>query len=188
MDWPKDGKLVPGEQTGHPVLWHGSLRQLGFSIELPRLSGQWFIDFWGDRKTTKRLKTFGHQTGRDSTSPHFLCTRGGTGLHTDPGYTRYALQLQLHNDGFVVCGVDDVPSELPVFFPGLVILLDTWSPHQVVRDPRLANQGNNKLLCGIDYAERPIEIGPELRRLVEWVPALLRYRPHQANLSFSTVP
>jgi hypothetical protein len=183
MDWPKDG-LLSYDQTGHPVLWHGHLKDLGFKIKLPRLSRAWFTDFWGDQKATKRLKTFGHEKGKDSTTPHFLCTRGGIGLHTDPGYTRYALQLQLYNDGFVVCGLHDIPMEMPVFFPGLVILLDTWSPHQVVRDHRLASQGNNKLLCGIDYAQRPEPL-TQIQRLLDWTPMLLRYRPEQADLSFS---
>jgi hypothetical protein len=183
MDWPRDGELSP-DQTGHPVLWHAYLKELGYHIQLPKLSARWFADFWGDQKESRRLKSFGYQTGKDSTTPHFLCTRGGYQMHTDPGFTRYALQLQLYNDGFLLCGLKDRPAEMPVFFPGLVILLDTWSPHQVIRDPRLANEGSNKLLCGIDYSAKP-DIHLELPRLIDWVPALLKQRPEQADLNLA---
>jgi len=151
MDWPKDAALTT-DQTGHPILWHNTLRKLGFTVPMPKLNGQWFIDLWGDRKTSRRLKTFGH---------------------TDPGYTRYALQIQLYNDGFIVHGLEDNVADMPLFFPGLVILLDTWSPHQVARDPRLASQGPNKMLCGADFAERP-DIEHELPKLVAHVPTLMR--------------
>jgi hypothetical protein len=172
MDWPKDAALTT-DQTGHPILWHNTLRKLGFTVPMPKLNGQWFIDLWGDRKTSRRLKTFGHIDPKDKASPHFLCSRGGLPMHTDPGYTRYALQIQLYNDGFIVHGLEDNVADMPLFFPGLVILLDTWSPHQVARDPRLASQGPNKMLCGADFAERP-DIEHELPKLVAHVPTLMR--------------
>jgi hypothetical protein len=173
MDWPK-GATLSGDQTGHPILWHGTLAELGYGevVALPELEPQWFYDLWGERKTTRRLKTFGHKVGKESTSPHFLCSRGGLPLHTDPGYTRYALQIQLHNQGgFIVHGLEDDPKRMPLFLPGLAILLDTWSPHQVARDPRLPQTGPNKLLVGADYANYP-DIDSELPKLVEHIPLL----------------
>ena len=52
-------------------------------------------------------------------------------MHVDPGYARYAVQIQLYNDGFVVHGLEDDLSKMPQFTPGLVTILDTHSPHQV---------------------------------------------------------
>jgi hypothetical protein len=165
MDWRKDAKMTH-EQTGHPVVWHSTLQELGFEVAMPRLHRMWFNAFWGDDTRSQRLKTFGHKG--DRMSPHFLCTRGGKGMHTDPGFSRYALQVQLWNDGFIVHGLEDRIEDMPIFLPGLVILLDTWSPHTVVRDPRLAQQGDNKLLAGMDFKGMP-DIGSELPELVEWI-------------------
>jgi hypothetical protein len=140
-------------------------------VTYPQLDPVWFFEFWGDWKSTRRLKTFGHKDPKDKTSPHFLCTRGGTVMHTDPGFVRYALQIQLYNDGFVVHGLEDDLDLMPLFNPGLVILLDTWSPHQVSRDRRLGKAGPNKLLIGIDFLHRP-DIDTELPKLVEHIPTL----------------
>jgi hypothetical protein len=166
VNWPKDGKLQEG-QTGHPVLWHRTLDELGYEVSFPRLDPGWFLNFWGDDRTSQRLKTFGHQREKDSTSPHFVCTRGG--LPTDPGYTRYAMQIQLFNGGFCVYGLEDDLYEMPLFMPGLAILLDTWSPHLVARDSRLPQLGVNKVLVGSDFAEPP-NIEAELPKLLEHIP------------------
>jgi hypothetical protein len=165
MEW-KVGTPLTAQQTGHPVLRHATLTQLGYGALNVRLTPDWFVNVWGDTKTTKRLRTFGHEDPKDRTSPHFLATRSGTPFHTDPGYTRYALQLQLYNEGFVVHGLEDQIADMPLFVPGLVILLDTWSPHRVAPDPRLPQLGPNKLLIGMDYLEPPNNVAAELRRLV----------------------
>lgn len=172
MDWKK-GAALSGDQTGHPILWHATLAELGYGeiVALPELSRQWFFDFWGDDKASIRLKTFGHKAGKEGTSPHFLCTRGGYPMHTDPGATRYALQIQLHNDGFIVHGLEDDLARMPLFAPGLAIILDTWSPHQVARDLRLPQTGANKLLVGFDRAEYP-NVEVELPKLIEHIPML----------------
>ena len=169
MEWKK-GAALSGDQTGHPILWHSALAELGYGgvVALPEIDRQWCYKFWGDEKTSKRLKSFGHKG--DRLSPHFVCTRGGTPMHTDPGYTRYALQIQLYNEGFVVHGLEDDLAAMPFFIPGLAIVLDTWSPHQVSLDPRLP-QGLNKLLVGADFAHYP-NIERELPKLVEYIPRL----------------
>jgi hypothetical protein len=168
---------LTADQTGHPVVWHSTLDALGYGglVAMPELDAQWFRSFWGDDGTTKRLHTWGHRDKVGDkpvkTSPHFLCTRGGTGFHTDPAYTRYALQIQLYNQGFVVQGVEDDTNAMPLFAPGLVILLDTWSPHAVLRDPRLPQLGINKVLVGSDFVSMP-DVSAEVPKLVEHIPLL----------------
>lgn len=168
------GEPLRADQTRHAVLWHSTLEALGYGglVTMPVLDAQWFRAFWGEDKATKRLRTWGHKDRRDKLSPHFLCSRGGLGWHTDPGYGRYCLQVQLYNQGFVVHGLDDEPSRMPLFEPGLVILLDSWSPHAVSRDPRLPQRGPNKVLAGVDFRERPGSIETLLPQLVEHIPLL----------------
>jgi hypothetical protein len=170
MKW--DGEPLRPDQTRHAVVWHATLDALGYGelIEMPELDAAWFRAFWGDDKATKRIRTWGHKNRNDKLSPHFLCSRGGLGWHTDPGYGRYCLQVQLYNQGFVVHGLDQTTT-MPVFTPGLVILLDSWSPHAVSRDPRLPQRGPNKVLAGIDFPEHP-DIRRELPKVVEHIPLL----------------
>ena len=92
-------------------------------------------------------------------------------MHTDLGFNRYALQVQLYNDGFIVHGLHDNPDDMPLFEPGLVILLDTWSPHKVARDKRMVQRGANKLLAGMDFSEQP-DIDAELPKLIEHIRSL----------------
>lgn len=179
MDWKPGTELKP-DQTGHPVIWHATLADLGYAdlVTLPVLEAVWFDRFWNDGSNSKRLRTFGHKPGhkgmkdKDGRVPHFLCSRGGLGFHTDPGSTRYALQIQLSNPGgFAVMGIEDELEKMPRFEPGLAILLDTWSPHTVIRDPRLPAPGTSKLLVGTDH-EQPPDVIAELPKLIEWIPRL----------------
>jgi len=174
MDWKK-GTPLGEDQTGHAVIWTGTLAELGYKhVKLPTLSPGFYQRLWGDTKDTRRIKLWGHldpDAKPQSTSPHFLCSRGGAPHHTDPGFTRYALQIQLHNQGWVVHGLDDTPSDMPLFAPGLVIILDTWSPHAVSKDPRLELKGPNKLLVGFDAAEMP-DVRRDLRKLVNHISKL----------------
>jgi hypothetical protein len=172
----KPGTPLQPDQTPHPVCWHSTLAELGYGrlISLPALTPEWFDAFWGDGQTSRRLKSFGHKEPKDRASPHFLCSRGGLAMHTDPGYTRYSLQVQLYNPGgFAVLGLEDELAQMPLYEPGLVMLLDTWSPHSVVRDRRLPQSGKSgsKLLAAADYADRP-DWRRELPKLVEHIPLL----------------
>ncbi len=87
--------------------------------------------------------------------------RGGTPIHTDPAYARYSVQLQLLNQGFYTHGVDVLATgglptdENPVMLPGVVVLLDTHSPHKVSRDPRLPNTGHCKMGAAVDSVDLP---------------------------------
>ncbi len=175
-DW--NGSLT-GDQTGHPVVWHSTLDDLGYGdmVAYPELDAAWFHAFWGDTRDTNRLRVFGHQDKSDKAKPHFLCTRraplrGAVKYHTDPGYARYCLQIQLCNPGgFMVHGPADIIDDVPLYNPGLVILLDSWSPHAVSRDPRMPHTGINKLLAGIDFRDKP-DIARELPKLIEHIPLL----------------
>jgi hypothetical protein len=168
MNWPKNGVLT-ADQTGHPLIWYKTLEELGYTLELPYTSPRWFEEFWGDGKTSSRIQSWGHADPRDKASPHFLCTRGGLPFHTDPGYTRYALQVQLYNDGYLVRGIADDPFKMPLFKRGLVTLLDTYSPHGVLPDPRLRLIGRNKLLAGMDFTKMP-DPERELAKIVAYIP------------------
>jgi hypothetical protein len=174
MDWKK-GTPLADNQTGHPIVWHSTLKAMGFGkVHLPALRAGWYEQLWGDAKDTRRIKLWGHADPNakpQSTSPHFLCSRGGAPLHTDPGFTRYALQVQLHNQGFCVLGLEDAIEDMPLYEPGLVIILDTWSPHAVMRDPRLPLTGANKLLIGFDAAEMP-DPRRDLPKLVKHIASL----------------
>jgi hypothetical protein len=81
----------------------------------------------------RALRSFGH----DADSVHWLLTRGGTPLHTDPAYARYSHQLVVRNDGNRLRGLPRFDQEHPILRPGLMYCLDTHSPHQGLPDPRM---------------------------------------------------
>lgn len=164
MNWKPGTPLRPG-QTRFPILWTATLAELRYPELTTVYEPEWFTAFWGDDRQSRRIRSFGHRDPADHASPHYLCTRGGIEWHTDPGYTRYALQIQLWNQGFIVHGLGDDLETAPLFTPGRVTLLDTWSPHQVARDPRLPELGINKLLVGADFAKRP-RVRIEVARLI----------------------
>jgi hypothetical protein len=175
MEWKPDTPLRQ-DQTAHAVMWRATLTELGYGdlVTLPEPPDDWYKGFWNDRGKSARLKTFGHTRAKDSTTPHFVCTRGGLGWHTDPGYTRYALQIQLANPGgYAVVGFGEPIESTPLCLPGLVHLLDTWSPHRVARDPRLPARHPNKLLCGMDFDTigfTAADLDREIARLVAHIP------------------
>ena len=114
------------------------------------------------------LRSFGH----DADGVHWLLTRAGTPLHRDPAYARYSHQLVLRNDGNRLRGLpryDDRASWHPPFVPGAMYALDTHSPHQGLRDPRMRPTGVViKLVIAVDRDEllTPAEAWPLLRRLL----------------------
>jgi hypothetical protein len=86
------------------------------------------------RGRSRTLRSFGH----DEEGVHWLLTRGGTALHTDPAYARYSHQLVLRNDGNRIRGLtDDEASWHPPMVPGTLYALDTHSPHQGTPDVRM---------------------------------------------------
>jgi hypothetical protein len=81
----------------------------------------------------RALRSFGH----DGDSVHWLLTRGGTPLHTDPAYARYSHQLVVRNDGNRLRGLPRYDQQHPVLRPGVMYALDTHSPHQGLPDERM---------------------------------------------------
>jgi hypothetical protein len=171
--WIAGTPLRP-DQTAHALLWHERLENLGYGKLVLELEDGWFDALWGDKKSSRRLRSFGQLNPEDHGSPHFLATRGGLPMHTDPAYARYALQIQLVNQGWVVHGLEDKIEDMPLFTPGLVNILDTWSPHIVPRDPRLPQVGNSKLLAGMDFREMP-DVERELPKLIEHLRKGIRF-------------
>jgi hypothetical protein len=167
MDWKAGTPLGP-DQTNHPVEVLGHLKAEDHAV-LPEIDRRWCLEFWGDSKATSRFKTWGHRNGK--LSAHFICARGGVPMHTDIGFARYSVHIQLYNGGYFTHGLDADPQNYPLFEPGLITLLDTHSPHQVSRDPRLIKDGTSKVAAAIDFFEMPADIPEAIGQLLEHLPA-----------------
>lgn len=154
--WKKDQGLLSW-QTMRPVLWM-------HQIELapgwgPDVSDAFFRELWGPGNE-RRIKTW----GRDAATIHYLASRAGTAMHTDPKYPRYTHHLTLRNDGWRIHGLDTAVEQPPIL-RGTVLCLDTHSPHQVSRDPRLAAGIGAKIAIAIDSAT-PYEFPAVLEMLL----------------------
>lgn len=118
---------------------------------------------FGEGKSRK-LKSWGHYPEDSSVGevhPHWLVTRGGTAMHTDPAYARYTHHLILRNDGFALRGADESPRGDLAAMPlkvGAMYCLDAHSPHQVVPDPRLTFLGKPiyKVQAAVD-TDQPLD-------------------------------
>jgi hypothetical protein len=150
MNW-KQSDTLTALQSGSPVEPIGRIEDLRPDVVLPALDHRWCLEFWGDNKTTSRFKTWGHANG-DKLGAHFICARGGTAMHTDPGFD----------------GIEDVlPCE-----PGVVSVLDTWSPHRVSRDPRVPKRSPSKVAAAIDFIDYPEDVPAALDALIAHLPKL----------------
>lgn len=115
-----------------------------------------------------KLRSFGH----DDDGVHWLLTRAGTPLHADPAYARYSHQLVLRNDGNRLRGLpryDTGDQWHPPMVPRMMYALDTHSPHQGTKDPRMDPPGVVlKLVIAVDRDEllTPAEAYPLLARLL----------------------
>jgi hypothetical protein len=132
---PPDAELKPGQHP-MPVLWFVSAQPLWQAADItsqqlvpPDAEVERFLPPGKSRK----LRSFGH----DEEGVHWLLTRGGTILHTDPAYARYSHQLILRNDGNRLRGLRDEEPWHPPMVPGTFYALDTHSPHQGTPDTRL---------------------------------------------------
>jgi len=171
MDW-KRGDVLSAEQTDHPVEVLGRLDDGVLpAAELPEIDNRWCLEFWGDSKRTSRFNTFGHRDGKRG--PHFIVARGGTPMHTDIGFARYSIHVQIYNGGYFTHGLDGIAGNYPLFTPGLVTILDTHSPHKVSRDPRLDQVSPSKVAAAYDFDEYPTDQAGALAELIEWLPQLL---------------
>lgn len=149
----KPGTELRDDQRVNPIVW-ARIPPPSIVDALPKISAEFFDELWGPGRS-RRIKTWGHLG--DKLSAHYLALRGGTTLHTDPAFARYSAQLQLYNDGWITHGVDEDPEHYPPFTKGVVVLLDTHSPHKVAPDPRLpsAERPSCKMSCAIDSVEEP---------------------------------
>jgi hypothetical protein len=130
---------LKADQLDDPILWivtiSESARSLIDEIDLSDAAMERYLGGGGSMK----LKSFGH----DSDGIHFLLTRKGTAVHTDPAYARYSHQLVLRNDGNRLRGLprlDHGPDHYPMLVPGTMYCLDTHSPHQGTEDPRFTKR------------------------------------------------
>ena len=141
-----DAELVPG-QNAFPVLWVVSTPAV---IDAARYSDADLARFLPGGRG-RALRSFGH----DENTAHWLLTRGGTPLHTDPAYARYSHQLVLRNDGNRLRGLPRFDQLHPPLLPGVMYLLDTHSPHIGLPDGRLGRtkvQGMLKIVAAVDAA------------------------------------
>jgi hypothetical protein len=167
VDWDP-AEPLSGDLTASPVLW----ARRHVLHHAPDCSDEAMLVLYGDGRRSRRLRTWGHPDGEDPDfAVHYLSTRGGTNLHTDPGYPRFSYQLVLRNDGWMQRGLDrQVPFPL---VPGVLSCLDTHSPHEVVPDPRMTSgRPIYKVALAVDRLE-PIDpdeafalLAPRLRDAV----------------------
>jgi hypothetical protein len=166
MDYKK-GTPLTADQTDQPARLVEYIRPDTIDA-WPKIDGRWCLELWGDPKTTSRFKTWGHVNGK--LSAHFIIVRNGIKLHTDPGFARYSVHMELYNQGWWTHGLDDDPTGKPLYMPGLVTVLDTYSPHAVTRDPRMPANGLNKVAAAIDFIEYPASIDGAVKELLDALP------------------
>jgi hypothetical protein len=112
------------DQLSNPVIYKQDV-----DVSNILLSKEDIINFFKTDKGYSKIKTWGRTPGVKEFDPHFIGTRGSTGLHTDPGYPRYTHQLKLYVDeNIYTWGYDRVKTPL---YRGLFYILDTYSPHEV---------------------------------------------------------
>jgi hypothetical protein len=165
VDW-KRTDVLSADQTDHPVQYIGEL----YGVELPPIDARWCLEFWGDSKRTSRFKTFGHRDGKQG--PHFIVARGGTSMHTDIGFMRWSVHVQLYNGGYYTHGLDTDPANYELLVPGVITVLDTHSPHKVSRDPRLEQRSPSKVAMAVDFDDYPPSVDHAVDQLVAWLPSL----------------
>ena len=112
-------------------------------VSLPVVEDDELVPAFGPGRSRK-LKSWGH----DEHGVHWLVTRNGTELHTDPTYLRYTHHLVYRNDGFRIRGLSD--DLHPPMVPGAMYCLDTHSPHEVVPDERLEGEHLYKVQLAVD--------------------------------------
>lgn len=113
-----------------------------------------------------RLKSWGHLEN----GVHWLSTKKGTTMHTDPRYPRYTHHLMVRNDGFRLHGMKDEEESHPILEPGAMYCLDAHSPHKVSIDTRYGvDKPQYKIQIAIDADEilTPDETWVIVKKLLE---------------------
>ena len=160
--------LQPDDRP-NPVVWYVRTQVLEHGVDV----GDEVMRHHFGTGRGKRIKSFGH----DPEGVHFLLTRDGTIVHTDKAYTRFTHQLVLRNDGNRLRGLARLDGPEHTWHPPLTVgsmyCLDTHSPHQGLKDPRL-NPGPSPIYKAVIAVDRD-----------EWLPPpeawrlLLRLLPDQ---------
>lgn len=153
-NWTKKDQLKPG-MTTQPLLWVNRWEDLT-QAQLPAVTEADCQEIFGDTGTTRRLRTFGHEHGnpRNGRDPHFITIRNGYPMHWDPGFVRFTHHVVLLNQGYAVTGIAGIEAELMT--SGAMYCIDSHSPHAVIRDPRLEDEGIYKLQAAVD-ADQPLD-------------------------------
>lgn len=131
--------VLATEQRSHPVVDRISVEP----IACEWLTTDMVQSIFGTKQ--KGLKMWSGK-GRQ---PHWLATRNGINLHTDPGYDRYAVQMVIKNDGWRMTGYDK--SLVTDLMAGDVYVLDTHSPHELFRGEQ--SEGRFFVAVGFDVSE-----------------------------------
>jgi hypothetical protein len=154
----REERLRP-DQRRIPVVW-----MVQATIALPTVTDLDLEPAFGPG-AARQLKSWGH----DEAGVHWLATRKGTGLHTDPAYARYSHHLIVRNDGWRIRGIDD--DLHPPMVRGALYCLDTHSPHEVTDDPRMPCDWSPRfkvqLVFDHDRMHKPGEVFPLLRAYLE---------------------
>lgn len=154
----KPGTALRPDQATQPVLWVCEV-----DVDLSRVDASTAVlerGFGPGR--SRRLRSWGH----DEDGVHWLATRGGLGLHTDPNYARFTHHLIVRNDGWRLRGVDD-GKRIRMLTPGVMYCLDTWSPHAIVPDLRINPRPIYKVQIAVDRDEA-LEPAVAMRLLLPW--------------------
>jgi hypothetical protein len=151
---PRDYQLSD-EQRAAPIVWAQEWIHAEPGLRLPEFDDATMERIFGPAtQGGQKIRSWGH----DDHGVHWLSTRRGTVMHTDPAYNRYTHHLIVRNDGFGIQGINR-QLEHPPMTVGLLYCLDAFSPHQVVRDPRLsANRPIYKVQLAVD---RSVVLSPE---------------------------
>jgi hypothetical protein len=154
-DW-KNTDVLQAHQTEKPILWW-EMRDL--PDLLPDTSDEALASVFPPGGGAK-LRTWHHAGDDKKGGVHFLSTRAGTPMHSDPAFWRYTHHLVLRNDGLRVHGLEQ-DDGVPRMEPGLMLCLDTWSPHQVSVDPRMTTVKRGTGLYKVAVAvDREQPLGP----------------------------
>ncbi|WP_333257327.1 hypothetical protein [Microcoleus sp. B5-C4] len=119
MPFIKIGTLLEDWQSPNPITLLGD-------IELPELE---LIDDFIEREYGGRKGVMAINYNRkDKSAPYFACCRGAWGMHTDPGYNRYAHHIVLKACNAKLTGyLDDYQVSAQQ-----LLILDSHSPHALM--------------------------------------------------------
>lgn len=142
VKWRDTDELSMG-QTPQPIIWQEVWGEEAHP--LPVVTPGDFKAIHGNKARSSRILTYGHiGNSLQDQQPHFVATRNGYEMHTDPRFRRYAHEVVLFNDGWVCQGLNRSAAPQP---RGAFYCLDAHSPHEIVSDRRIGLTGIHKLVA-----------------------------------------